>query len=454
MNIIIVGAGKIGSYLTSQLAEENHKVLVIEKNKDVLDRLLSLNDVMGILGDGTDPRILKEAEVSQCDIFVALALEDDTNIIASVLAKSMGAKYTIARAREPKYTNDLDFMRSCIGVDNFVNPEYYAAKEIQRTLKYPDAHSVEAFLRGKVNMIQIEIDKDSGMLNKSLEELNQSGHLDGALVCIAKYHDHIFIPGGDHVLKEGEFIHIAGDRETLYRIYRSEIEKEHTIKNVMVIGASRIGYYLSKLLLERNFEVTIIEIDREKAYRVQEALPRAVVINTDGADPDILAEERISNYDAVISLTGIDQENIIISLVARKLGIRKIMTKVDNMKLLKLTGILDMDDTITSKRAASDFVIRLVRSKESIKGFSIKNLYRLEDERVEAIEFNVVEDSYVIGKKLKDLKTKDNTLVSYIQHDPHGKVSVANGDSVIQLGDRVLVMTTHKNFAEIDDILE
>lgn len=454
MNIVIVGAGKVGSFLTSQLSEENHNILVVERDKDVLDRLLSLYDVMGILGDGTDPAVLREADIKQCDIFVALTMQDDTNIIASVMAKNLGAKYTIARVRDPKYTDDLAFMRSCMGVDNIVNPEYYAAKEIQRALKYPKAHSVDSFLRGKVNMIELEIDENSVLKDKSLLQLNEDGHLNGSLVCIAKHGDDIFIPDGNHVIKEGELIHIAGEKDELVRIYRSEIGREEEIKNVMIIGASGIAYYLTSLLLERHFNVTIIEIDRQRAFEIKEAFPKAVVINTDGTDPEILEEERINNFDALISLTGVDQENILISLVAKRLGVKKIMTKVDNTSLLKLTGILDMDDTITSKRAASDFVMRLVRSKENSNGFSIKNLYRLEDENVEAIEFNIIEDSYVIGKKLKDLRTKKNTLVAYIQDGPYGEVSVANGESRIKLGDRVLVMTKHKDFSEIDDILE
>lgn len=454
MNIIIIGAGKIGSFLTSQLAEENHNILLIDKDKEVLDRTLSSNDVMGILGDGTDPEVLKEADVDQCHIFVALAQDDDTNIIACLMAKSLGARYTIARIREPKYTDDLDFMRKSMGVDNIVNPEYYAAKEIQRTLKYPESHSVEAFFSDRVNMIQLEVGKDSDLLNKPLRELSRDGLLEGCLICMAKKDGNIFIPDGSHVLSEGEFIHVAGNSENLFRVYKSEVKSDEEIKNVMIIGASRIAYYLTGLLLERNFEVTIIELDRQRAYEIQEAFPGAKVINTNGADPEILEEERITSYDAVISLTGVDQENILISLVAKKFGIKKIMTKVDNTKLLKLTGLLDMDDTITSKRAASDFVIRLVRSKENSNGFSIKNLYRLEDEEVEAIEFNVIENCNIIGKKLKDIKTKDNTLVAYIKDGPNGEISVANGNSEIKLGDRVLVMTTHKNYSEVDDILE
>lgn len=454
MNIIIVGAGKIGSYLTSQLSEENHDILVIERDKDVLDRLLTANDVMGIIGDGTDFAVLREAEVDKCDIFIGLAQEDDTNIIASVMAKNLGAKYTIARVRDPKYINDFEFMRKCIGIDNFVNPDYYAAKEIQRTLKYPYANSVESFLRGKVNMIQLEIDKESKLLNKSLKQLNDEGFLEGTLVSIAKYKDYIFIPDGNHVLKEGEKIHIAGSSDDLQKLYRREITKDTHIHNVLMVGASRIGYYLIEFLLERGFNVTVLEIDKEKAIQVQEAYPDAVVINTDGSDPEILEEERINTYDALISLTGIDQENILISLVAQKLGVKKIMTKVDNTKLLKLTGILDMDSTITSKRSASDFVTRLVRSKENANGFSIKNLYRLEDEHVEAIEFNVIENSKIVDKKLKDIRTKDNTLVAYIQDGEYGDVRVANGNSTIKMGDRVLVITTHKDFSEIDDILE
>ncbi|WP_243342363.1 Trk system potassium transporter TrkA [Anaerococcus sp. AGMB09787] len=454
MNIIIVGAGIIGSYLTSQLAEEDHNILVIEKDKDILDRLLAVNDVMGILGDGTDPKILKEANIKNCDIFVALTLEDDINIIASVMAKNLGARYTIARVREPKYTNDVEFMRSSMGVDNIINPEYYAAKEIQRTLKYPKSHSVDSFFHGAVNMIQLEIKKDSAMLNKSLMQLSMEGYLKDALICIARYKDNIFIPAGNHVLKEGEFVHIAANKSVLSRIYKSEVGDEGSIKKVMIIGASRISYYLTNLLLERNFEVTIMEINKETAISIQEAFPKAVVINTDGANPDVLTEERVTSYDAVIALTPTDEENILISLLAKRLGISNIITKVDNTKLLKITGLLNIDDAITSKRAASDFVLRLVRSKENANGFSIKNLYRLEDENVEAIEFNIIEDSKIIGKKLKDLPIKKNTLVAYIKDGPYGKISIANGNSTIKIGDRVLVMTTNKDFSEIDNILE
>lgn len=303
-------------------------------------------------------------------------------------------------------------------------------------------------------MIQLEVHKDSKLLKKSLKELSIEGLFSNALVCIAKKDGIIFIPDGNHILEEGEFIHIAASSEDLYRIYKSEVKKDDVIKKVMIIGGSRIAYYLTGLLLKRNFEVTLIELNRNRAYKIQEAFAQAVVINTDGADPEILEEERITNFDAVISLTGVDQENILISLVAKRFGIKKIMTKVDNSSLLKLTGILNMDDTITSKRAATDFVNRLVRSKENANGFSIKNLYRLEDERVEAIEFNVIENSRIVGKKLKDLNTKKNTLVTYIKDAATGNISIANGDSIIKLKDRVLVLTTEKNFAEIDDILE
>lgn len=454
MNIIIVGAGKIGSYLTSQLAELNHNLLVIEKDKDVLNRLLAANDVMGIIGDGTDFSVLDEADVNECDVFIALAQDDDTNIIASVMAKNLGAKYAIARVRDPKYLNNFKFMRQSLGIDNFVNPDFYAAKEIQRTLKYPHAHSVESFLRGKVNMIQLEIKKGSHLINKSLQQLDNEGYLKDSLICIAGLNGKIFIPNGDHILREGEKIHIAGSSDSLLSIYKSEINSNDSISNVMIVGASRIGYYLIELLLERNFNVTVLERNKEKAIAVSEAFPEAVVINSDGSDPEVLEEERINTFDAIIALTNFDQENILISLAASKLGVNKTMTKVDNIKLLRLTGILDIDSTITSKRSASDFVSRMVRSKENANGFSIKNLFRLEDEKVEAIEFNVIENSRVVDKKLKDLKFKDNTLVAYIQDGPYGNVEVAKGNSTIKLGDRVLVITTYKNFSEIDDILE
>lgn len=455
MNVIIVGAGKVGSYLTSKLSDEGHNILVIEKNKEVLERLLSQNDVMGILGDGRDIEVLDEANVNECDAFIAMTFNDDVNLISSMMAKKMGAKSTIVRLRDPRYIKDDEFMRKTMGVDRLVNPEYFAAKEIQRTLKYTYAVNVENFLESKVILIELEIDENSKLANKSLMDLNSEGLLGNTIIVIGEKDDQVVIPNGNHILEPGEKIYVAGPREDIDKFYKRQVDARKSIKNVLIVGGGSIALYLSELLIKRNFNVTVVENNKQRAVDFSERLPECDVINADGTDPEILDEVRIENYDAVVALTGIDEENILISLLAKKRGIDKIIAKVNRTQLLKITGILDVDTTITPKKSASFFVSRLLRSKENSRGESISNLYRLSDDRVEAIDFTVIENSKLTGKKLKDLNVKTNTLIVGISRDSLGnKIEVANGDSTIELGDRVMVVTKHKDFKEIDDILE
>ena len=455
MNVIIVGAGKVGSYLTSKLSDEGHNILVIEKNKDVLERLLASNDVMGILGDGRDLAVLDEANVDECDAFIAMTFNDDVNLISSMIAKKKGAKSTIVRLRDPRYIKYDEFMRKTMGVDRLVNPEYYAAKEIQRTLKYTYAVNVENFLDSKVILIELEVDENSKLANKSLMDLNAEGLLGNTIIVIGEKDDQVVIPNGNHILEVGEKIYVAGPREDIDKFYKRQVDNKKSIKNVLIVGGGSIALYLSELLLKRNFNVTVLEINKERAIDFSERLPECEVINADGSDPEILDEVRIENYDAVVALTGIDEENILISLLAKKRGIDKIIAKVNRTQLLKITGILDVDTTVTPKKSASFFVSRLLRSKENSRGESISNLFRLSDDRVEAIDFTVIENSRVTGKKLKDLNVKANTLIVGIsRQNLGGKIEVANGESTIELGDRVMVVTKNKDFKEIDDILE
>lgn len=455
MNVIIVGAGKVGSYLTSKLSDEGHNILVIEKNKDVLERLLASNDVMGILGDGRDLSVLDEANVDECDAFIAMTFNDDVNLISSMIAKKKGAKSTIVRLRDPRYIKYDEFMRKTMGVDRLVNPEYYAAKEIQRTLKYTYAVNVENFLDSKVILIELEIDENSKLANKSLMDLNAEGLLGNTIIVIGEKDDQVVIPNGNHILEVGEKIYVAGPREDIDKFYKRQVDNKKSIKNVLIVGGGSIALNLSELLLKRNFNVTVLENNKERAIDFSERLPECEVINADGSDPEILDEVRIENYDAVVALTGIDEENILIFLLAKKRGIDKIIAKVNRTQLLKITGILDVDTTVTPKKSASFFVSRLLRSKENSRGESISNLFRLSDDRVEAIDFTVIENSRVTGKKLKDLNVKSNTLIVGIsRQNLGGKIEVANGESTIELGDRVMVVTKNKDFKEIDDILE
>ena len=456
MNIIILGAGKVGSHLTNELSLQDHNILVIDHNKDVLNRLLEQNDVMALAGDGTDLSILQEANVANCDLFIALTRIDDTNLISSALAKSLGAKDIIVRLRDPKYLDHLDRIQEVSGSNLVINPEYLAAKEIQRSIKYSHARNVQNFLEERALMIEITINPKSKLAGKTLAEANSYLSKFNVLIGMVIENEEVYIPNGDFFLEAGQKIYVMGNKNDVDLFYKAEIPESIRMKNILIIGASTISYHLTGLLLARNFSVTIIELNREKAIDIQEKYREAIVINADGSDPEILEEARIDSFDAVVSLTGIDEENILIALMAQRYGVDKIISKVNRTNLLKLTGILDIDATFTPKSAASNYINRRIRSRYDARGLSyLNNLYKLEEDQVEVLEFEVGENSRIFNKRLRDLNVKSDTLVAMIEHrELDGQIEVATGDSIIDMGDRVLLITKSKNITRVDDILE
>lgn len=452
MKIVIIGAGKVGEYLIDKLADENHDIIVIEKQKNVLERVLSEHDVTGVLGNGADYDILKEAKVDIADCLIAVTLEDNVNIIASVMAKKIGVKYTIARVREPHYMDHMHFMQKNMGVDLLINPEYQAAKEILGILKYPYATGVEMFLKGRVNMVQMKVQENSPLCNKSLNELSRNNEFSNCLISIVNRDDKIFIPKGDFKLQGEDIIHVAANRENLDRFHKNLTHTDKKIHSVLIIGAGRISYYLVELLIQRGFEVKVIEKDKEKSVEFLKTHPKCIVINADGTDPDILEEERISSYDSLVALTGIDEENILLSMISEKFNVLKNVIKVDRQSLLRITGILDLDSTISPKRSIANIILRIIRSKENVKSANMKNLYRLEDNRVEAIEFDIKKDSRATKQKLCDIKLKSETIIGYIQKGD--EVIIPGGNHYLDVNDRVVVITKQKHITDIEDILE
>lgn len=456
MNIIILGAGKVGSHLTNELSLQDHNILVIDHDKDVLNRLLEQNDVMAMVGDGTDLNILQEANVRDCDLFIALTRNDDTNLISAALAKSLGSKEIIVRLRDPKYLDHLDKIQEITGSNLVINPEYLAAKEIQRSIKYSHARNVQSFLEDRALMMEIVINPNSRLHGQRLADADSYLSQFDVLIGIVIENEQVYIPNGDFVLKAGQKIYVMGSKDDVDQFYKAEISESIRMKNILIIGASNITYHLTGLLLERNFNVTVIELNRDKAIDLQEKYRDALVINADGSDPDILEEARIDSFDSVISLTGIDEENILIALIAQRYGIDKIISKVNRTNLLKLTGILDIDATFTPKSAASNYINRIIRSKYDARSVStLNNLYKLEGDQVEVLEFEVKENSMIFNQRLRDIRTRPDTLVAMIEHSElNGQIEVATGNSIIDMGDRVLIITKSKNITQIDDILE
>lgn len=453
MKIIILGAGKVGSFVTKDLSNEGHDIIVIDNDKEVLDELLATNDVMGLVGDGRDVEALVEAGASDCDLFIAISQSDDVNLIASIFAKNLGAKNIIIRLREPRYVKHRKFISDVTDAMSIVNPEYIAAKDIQRTLKYSHALNVESFFKDRAIMMELVIDEGSALDGRKLSDLISYSENYHTLIGIVNSNGDVKIPHGDDVLKSGDKIYVIGEKKSVDSFYKHEQKGAYDIKNVLIIGAGNISKYLVGLLLKRGFNVTVVEIDKIKAEEISEMHENAIVINADGTSPEVLEELRLNHYDAMLALTGIDEENILMSLLAQKSGLEKVIAKVNRTKLLKMTGILDNDTTFAPKMAASDVINRRVRSKVNARGSSISSLYRLEDGEVEVIEFKAIEHSKILDTPLKDLNIREDSLVLAIDHG-EVEIEIPNGMSTINLGDSVLVATTNHSFKVLDDILE
>lgn len=451
MKIIIVGAGKIGELLCRDLSTEGNDITLIEQNPKILDKVLSVSDIMGIVGNGANREILNDAGVSNSDIFIAVTTNDEINIISSVMAKKMGAKYTIARVRNPEYSEQMQFMKESLGIDIMLNPEAEAADFIRKNLEYPNALNVDSFAKNKVNLVEILVEENSYLNNLKLVDFKRK-YFRNILVCIVQRGNEIYVPTGNFILKANDRIYVTGEAIDLRDFYKSLGHSDEEIKSVFIVGGGRITHYLVDILLKKKMDLKIIELKKERAKELSETFENVEIINGNGIDMDLLEEENFSNYDACVSLTGIDEENIIISMFADKIGIKKTITKINRTSLLNVLDFVGLQSILTPKKIIADYIVKIVRSFASSQGENnIQNLYRFADNRVEAIEFLVGESNRIIDIPLKDLHFKENVLVPYIIRK--GKLIMPNGFDIIQPNDTVIIITTQQYLDDIDQII-
>lgn len=449
MNIVIAGGGKVGEVLIRELSLEGNDIVLIEKYDWKLDRIISKNDITGLVGNAASYDTQVEADVATCDIFIAVTPEDEVNIISAIIAKKLGATHTIARVRNPEYAGHMSFMREGLGITMMINPELEAAKDITRVVRYTEALSVEQFAGGKVNIVEIEVKENNELSNKYLGDFKNS--FGNVLICAVTRGDYVFIPSGDTQLEAGDRIFVTGNKRDLTKLYRKCGLKQQKIRSALIVGGGRVAHYLLDMLSEMHMELKVIENNHKVAKELSEQYPRVVVIEGDGTDQEFLKEERIELYDTVISLTGVDEENILISLFALNQGAKKVVTKVSRTDLLKLLGDVGLQSIITPKRLIANEIIRFVRSLHSGDGSNVEALFRIADNQVEAIQFKVPEDSKVTNRTLEELKMKDNLLIAYIIR---GKKTIfPSGKDDIRAGDRVIIVSTKKNLDNIEDIL-
>ena len=358
MKIVIIGDGKVGHKLTIQLSEENYDVVLIDQNEGKLKEALNQLDILCITGDGADAKVQKEAGVPGADLVVACASTDELNMLSCLLAKRLGAKHTIARVRNPIYYQQIDLLKEDLRLSMAVNPELAAAFEISRSILLPDTAKVETFMKGKVEMVEFIVKERSHLGGVSLAELYRKFQIK-VLVCAVRRGSEVIIPNGDFVIHDGDRLHIVASHKYIEEFFHL-IGKRKEPKNILVCGGGKVGYYLAKQLLGLGMQVKIIEQDWKKCEDLCDQLPKATIICGNAADHDLLIEEGIEQADALVSLTGMDEENIILALFAKTKGVDKIVAKVNEDGRAQLVEELGIDLIVSAKTATADAIMSYV----------------------------------------------------------------------------------------------
>lgn len=452
MKIVIIGDGKVGHQLATQLSEEDHDLMLIDNKMSRLKQTINELDVSCLCGEGDDVEILKQADVHKADIVIACTNSDSVNMISCLLAKKLGAKSTIARVRNFVYYRQVHLIKEDLGLTMTVNPELAAADEISRVVVFPSALKVELFAKGKVELVEYKLLADSPMVGLSLKEVGQkfSGK---ALVCAVQRDGNVYIPKGDFVLQQGDKINVAASHSEIENFLRFAGKLTRKIQTVMIGGGGRIALYLAHKLINAGMQVKIIERDQERCIELVDNLPQATVIHGDVTDHDLLEEEGIERTDAFVALTGIDEENIVMSMYAKSMNIPKIITKVNNDYLVAMAEKLDIDTVIAPKTVTANNIVSYVRAMQnSFSSANVETMYRLINKQVEALEFIIKEKTNYTDIPLRKLDLKENVLVVAIVR---GKcIIIPDGNEELKVGDSVVIVTNNQYFDDLSDILK
>ena len=443
MRIIVVGAGKVGAALCRSLVEEKHDVILIEEKEEVLKRLSKRYDVMGFAGNGANFKILEQAEVSNCDVFIAMTDKDEVNMISAVLAKQMGAKETIVRVRNPEYSNAYFKDKNFLGFSLVVNPELLTARYIANTVEFPNALSVETFANGRVILMAFKVTENSQLSGMTMEQFRRK--FGNILVCTIDRQGELIIPDGNATMQIGDKIYVTGKRVDM-ALFHSYI-KPKSIKKLLLIGAGRISYYLLNILKNNRIKVKLIEQKMDRAQTFSQVFPEVSVILGDGTAKDLLLEESAASYDAVATLTGVDEENIITSMFLESLGIHKNITKVNRTSLLEI-----IDTIVTPKSIAVDTVMHFVRGRYNAKDSSLDALHHVANGRIETLQFQIKENNKIAGKKLSELEFANGVLIAAIIRN--GKSIFPTGEDRLAIGDKIVIVTLLQNVTHIYDLLK
>ncbi len=450
MNIVIVGCGKVGLMLARQLVDEGHDVTVMDTDSNSLKGAESL-DVQLIVGNGTSFRSQSEAGVDQADIFIAVTDQDEINLLSCLIAKKTSAVQTIARVRNPQYFEEIDYIQKCMGTSLVINPEFAAATEIDHLIRTPSAMEVDTFARGLVELLKLQIPEDSELNGMAVPDFSAKFQRN-VLVCIIERGKECFIPDGRAVLQGGDKLYVIVPPKEISRLSMEVGLPYRPLKNVMIVGGSKISYYLTKKLARTGISVKIVEKDSRRCDELSEILPEASIIYGDATEYELLREEGLAQMDAFVALTNIDEENVFLSMYAAKHAPKcKKITKNNRLDLSEFSDSLDIGSVVAPKDITAEYISRYVRSQQNNYSSAIEAVYKLADGKVEALEFLIKEDSEITGTPLQELNLKKNILVCCIVRGH--QIITPGGSDTMERGDKVIMVTTHRNLNDIGDIL-
>ena len=450
LRIIIVGCGKVGRTLVEQLSQEGHDITIVDRDGQKAQALANLYDIMGVQGNGASYGVLKEAGIETADLLIAVTQSDELNLLCCTVGKQVANCAAIARVRTPDYSREVGYLREKLGLAMIINPEMEAAAEAARILYLPTVLEIDSFAHGQADLIKFKVPEGNVLDGMNLITLGQRIAPD-ILICAAERDGKVIIPRGQYIIRAGDILSFAASRAVGKKFLEDIGFKTNRVRNAMLIGGGRAAYYLARQLLSMGIQVKIIEISRERCEELSILLPKAVIINGDGTSEELLREEGIERAEAVVALTGIDEENILLTLFARRVSEAKTITKINRITFQDVINNLDLGSVIYPKYITAEAIIRYVRAMRESMDSNIETLYHMFDHRAEAVEFRVDAPSGVTDIPLKDLRLKDSLLVCAIYRE--GRVRIPNGQDSIQVGDTIMVVTTHTGFSDIRDIL-
>lgn len=451
MKIIIVGCGKVGTTLAEQLNRENHDITLIDTNEEAIQNISNSADVMGVTGNGAVYQVQMEAGIQDADLLIATTNSDELNMLCCLIAKKAGNCHTIARIRNPEYSSEIRYIREELNLSLAINPELAAAREIARLLRFPSAIKIEPFAKGRIELLKFLIPEHS-LLNdmRVMDVVNRLKS--NVLICVVERGNDVVIPDGNFVMKKGDKISFIASHQESADFFKKAGVDNNIVKSAMFVGGGKLTHYLCRLLEDTKIKIKIIERDEERCRQLSELLPKAMIIHGDGTDEQLLLEEGIRQTEAFASLTGFDEENIMLSLYASNQSKAKLITKVNKIAFENVINSLNLGSLIQPKMLTAEIILQYVRAMQNSMGSSnIETLYKIAADKAEALEFRVKEGSPILGIPLEKLKLIDNLLVACINRG--GTIITPRGKDTVEAGDTVIVVTTHTGLNDLTDIL-